>query len=245
MSRGVRVDALNAISTPTAWILLAASMVMAAGSLTANLLAFEVDELTARATLQQAMHASTVATLTFSLVAGLVSATSDYRFGRIDQLLLSEPSHRAVVAAKALVGAGVGVIYGLFGGIVAVAVLRVFYSVRDVPVDLTSTVVIEPLVGAVLASALFGMIGIGMGTAIRNQPAAVAGGLAMLLVVQPPMLIGLPEVGRWLPGAAGLSMTFNPDDALLGALQGGCVLVAWTALAVIAGWRRLVALGAG
>lgn len=245
MNRGVRTDALNVISTPTAWILLVASMVMAALSLTANLLSFDVGELAARSTLQQAMHASTVATLTFALVAGLVSATSDYRFGRIDQLLLSEPSRSAVVGAKAIVGAVVGVVYGLAGSIVAVVVLRIFYGFRDVPVELTSAVVVEPLIGAVLASALFGTIGVGVGTAVRSQPAAVAGGLAALLVVQPPMLIGLPEVGRWLPGAAGLAMTFSPDDALLGAFPGGLVLLAWTVLAIVVGWRRLVGSGAG
>ncbi len=245
MIRVARADALNTVSTPTAWILLAASMLMAAGSLAANLVGIDADELAARATLQQAMHASTVATLTFALVAGLVSSTADYRFGRIDQLLLTEPAPGVVLRAKAVVGAMVGVVYGIAGSLVAVVVLRVVAAMRDASVDLTSSVIVEPLVGAVFASALFGAIGVGVGSAIRNQPAAVAGGLAMLLVVQPPMLLGLPEIGRWLPGAAGLSLTLSPDDQLVGPLTGGVVLGAWTAVALVAGWRRLTILGGG
>lgn len=245
MNRGIRVDARNAVSTPTAWILLAASMVMAAASFVANLASFDVEELAAESTLQLGMHASTVATLTFALVAGLVSSTSDYRFGRIDQLLLSEPLHRTVIGAKTVVGAGVGVVFGLAGSVVAILVLRSFYSVRGVPVDLASAVVVDPLIGAIGASALFGAIGIGVGSAIRNQPAAVAGALAILLVVQPTVLLGLPEIGRWLPGAAGLAMTFSPNEELVGPYVGAVVLLGWTAVAFVAGWRRLVRGGAG
>lgn len=232
-------EVLNARSTVTARILLVASMVMAAASLLANLATLEVNDLAMTASIERAMHSSTVATVTFALVAGLVSATSDYRFGRIDQLLLSDPRPSRVLRAKTIVGAGIGVLYGVAGGAAALVVLWSFYRYKGVAIELTSSTVLLPLAGAVVASSLFVAIGIGIGTAIRNQPAAVAGGLALLLVVQPPMLLGLPDIGRWLPGAAALSMTLAPDPALLGQVAGGVLLVAWTVLALWAGIHRL------
>lgn len=239
----LRSEFLNLRSTPTAKILLAASVVMAAASLVANLSAFGSDELGADATLELAMHASTVATLLFAMVAGVVGSTSDYRFGRIDQLLLSQPRRQMVVAAKAIASAVLGVVYGVFGAVVAVVVLVIYYNAYDAPIDLGSAVIVRPLVGVVIGSALFACFGVGVGTAVRNQPMALGGVLALLLIVQPTLLLGLPAVGKWLPGSAALSLTENPEPALLGQTAGGVLLFVWAALALSVGSHRLASRG--
>lgn len=240
----LRSELLNVRATATARWLLAASMLMAAVSLLANLATFDTAELSAAATLEVVMHASTVATLTFALIAGIVLSTSDYRFGRMDQVLLSEPRSSVVLAAKAAMSVAVGVLYGLAGGVTALAVLGVYYRANDVAIDLLSAVVLQPLVGSLLACGLFAALGVGIGTAVRNQPAALAGGLALLLVLQPPLLIGVPDLGRLLPGAAGLSMTLAPDDALVGQLAGALLLAGWAVVTLSIGSRRLRSLGA-
>ncbi len=240
----LRSELLNLGATATAKVLLAASMLMAAISLLANLATVDSAELGSTATIERVMHASTVATLTFALIAGIVSSTTDYRFGRMDQLLLSEPRSSRVLATKTVTGFMLGVVYGLAGGAVALAVLAAYYRFSDVAVDLTSSVVLRPLAGSLLACGLFVVFGIGLGTAVRNQPAALGIGLAVLLVLQPPLLIGLPELGRLLPGAAGLSMTLAPDEALFGQLAGTVLLVGWAFALIVIGDRRLRALGA-
>lgn len=240
----IRSELLNMRATVTARILLVASMLMAAASLLANVAAVDDTKLASTSTIEQLMHSSTVATLTFALVAGLVSATSDYRFGRIDQLLLSDPRPSAVLRVKTIVGAIVGLIYGVAGSIVALVVIWMTYRFKDAAIDLTSSTVMLPLLGAIFASSLFVAIGIGVGTAVRNQPAAIAGSLAVLLVVGPPLLLGAPDIGRWLPGSAALAMTLAPDPAMIGQIPGGVVLAAWTALALWAGDLQLKRLGA-
>ncbi len=237
-------ELLNLRSTSTARVLLVASMVMAAISLVANLATFETAQLAERATVQTAMHASTVATITFSFVAGLVLSTSDYRFGRIDQLLLSTQSPSRILATKSAVGFGLGVVYGVLGSVVAVAVSTLYYRVNDAEIDLTSATVIRPLVGVTVAAGLFVVAGLGLGSLIRNQPFALGAGLVLVLVVQPPLLLGAPTVGRWFPGAAGLALTLAPDSAMLGQVAGGLVLLGWTAVAVLAGVLRLQRTGA-
>lgn len=239
----LRSELLNLRATGTARALLIGSVVMAVASLTANLATFDVAELSGTAAIQQAMHASTVATITFALIAGLVNATSDYRFGRMDQLLLSQPKPSAVLLAKTFAGFLLGIAYGIGGSVAALAGVSLYYRLNDVPIDLTSAVVVRPLIGVMVASGMFVAIGIGVGTAVRNQPAAVAGGLSALLIVQPPLLLGLPDVGRWLPGAAGLAMTLAPDPAMLEQITGSLVLFGWMVLALAVGDQRLKALG--
>jgi len=245
MISGMRSDLKNVAATPTAWVLLAASMVMAVVSLVANMSTFETSELAETGSIAVAMHASTVATMTFALIAALVSATSDYRFGRIDQQLLSQPRAHSVFSPKAAVGTVVGLVYGLAGGATAVVAVKVLYSVQDVPLELGQRAVVEPVLGVVVASALFALFGIGAGSAIRNQPFAVVGGLVLLLVIQPPLLLGLPEVGKWLPGAAGLALTVSPDESLVAPLTGGFVLAAWAGVASLVGVVRLRSARAG
>lgn len=240
----IRSELHNVRSTVTARVLLAGSVCMAAISLLANLMTFDSSELAAAAAIEQAMHSSTVATVTFAMVAGLVNATSDYRFGRMDQLLLTQPRPSTVLAAKTIVAAAVGVLYGIAGSATALLTISAYYRAQDVAIDLTSRPVLLPLVGVVCASALFVAIGVGLGTLIRNQPAALGGGLALLLIVQPPLLLGAPQVGRWLPGAAALSMTLAPDPELLGQIAGGVLLAAWTIVAFLAAGHRLKTTGA-
>jgi len=228
----IRSELLTLRSTSTARALLVASMVMAAVSMLANLATFDSTELPLTTTMQQIMHASTVATLTFALVAGIIGATSDFRFGRMDQLLLSQARTSSVLTAKAIVGFGLGMLYGLAGSVIALGVVSLYYRANDVAIDLLSTVILRPLAGAILASALFVSLGLAIGMVVRNQPIALGGGLALLLIVQPPLLLGLPDLGRWLPGAAGLSMTLAPDPALFGQAAGTAVLVGWSVLAL-------------
>lgn len=235
----LRAEAGSARSTPTPWVLLGASAVMAPLSTIANLATFDTDELAARATLEQAMHASTVATMTFALVAGILAATADLRFGRIDQLLLTSPSTLVILVVKSAVGALTGLVYGVVGSVVAVVTVASWYRRAGVPLEILQHAVVGPLVGVIVAAVLFAVFGVGLGHLVCHQPFALGAGLALLLILQPPLLLGAPSVGRWFPGAAGLALTEAPDEALLNQLPGGLVLALWTAAALAAGGWRL------
>lgn len=237
LPRAVRADFANIRATATARALLVGSVVMAGASCIANLATVSPGDLGSSDTVQLAMHASTVATLVFAMVAGAVSATADFRFGRVDQLLLSESRRAVFVVAKTLVALLVGVVYGVVGSVAAVAATGGFLAVNGASFDVLSGVVVQPLVGLLVGAGLLGACGAGIGVAVRNQPAALAGSLAWMLIVEPTALLGLPAGGRWLPGAAGLALTRSPDPDLLGQVSGGLLLVAW---AVVAGTIALV-----
>lgn len=232
--RSVRADVANVRSTFTARALLIGSAVMACVSCVANLATVADADLASPDTVQLAMHSSTVATLVFAMVAGVVSATADFRFGRVDQLLLSDPNRSVLLGAKALVATLVGFIYGIVGSIAAVAATAGFFAMKGEAFDIMSEAVFRPLVGLLLGASLLGACGIAIGFAVRHQPAALAGSLAWLLIVEPTALVGLPGAGRWLPGAASLALTVSPDPNLLGQTSGALLLLAWTAVATAA-----------
>ncbi len=225
--RPFRADVHNVRSTPTAKALLAGSVVMAVASCVANLSTVADSELSSVATIELAMHSSTVTTLIFSLIAGVVSSTADFRFGRIDQLLLSEPNRAVLLAAKVMVGAVVGVVYGVIGSMVAVATTASYFVANGASLDVGSNAVIHPLIGLLLGTAMFGAVGVSVGTVVQSQPAAIAGSLAWLFIVEPTALLGLPDVGRWLPGVSGLALTASPNPDLLDQIPGGILLVCW------------------
>ncbi len=234
-----RSELLNLRSTKTAAVLLVASVLMSLASTVANLAAVDDASLAEESTITLAMHASTVSTLVFAMTAGIVTATSDFRNGRIDQVLLTEPNRSRFFAAKLSSGALLGGLYGIVGSIAAVAGTTGYLSSKNVSVDLLSEPVLRPLLGVLIGSALFAALGISFGTAVRNQPAALAGSLAFMLVVEPTAIVGIPDVAKWLPGASGLGLTLAPDPNLLSQLNGALTLGIWTAVAIMFGSRRL------
>lgn len=214
-------------ATPTPRVLLGASVVMAAVSAVANLSV--VDDLSDDGILALAMHASTVATMIFAIIAGLVSSTAAFRYGSIDQRLLSSPRRTTPFATKAIGSAITGLVFGLVGAVTAVTVTAIYFSANDAAFSATSPYVVKAVIGILIASPLYAVGGAAIGFLVRNQPMAIGGTLAWLMVIEPPLIIGLPTVGKWLPGATGVALTNSPDPGLLAQVPGGMVLTLFVA----------------
>lgn len=236
-ARALRTEAAAALATPVARSLLVGSVIMAVVSCSANLAV--LDDLTGDEPTRLALHSATVPALVLALIAGAYGASTERRFGFIDQRLLTDPSRRRWLGAKAIVQAGVGLGYGSLGAATAIATSSAVFAARGETFDSTSTVVGRSLLGVVLAAPLFAVIGAAIGSLTPNTSAAVGGLLVWVLVVEPPAVLGLPEVGRWLPSAAGLALTHSPDAALLGQVGGGLVLAAYGATGLWLAARRL------
>ncbi len=81
--------------------------------------------------------------------------------------------------------------------------------------------------GTLLGYALFAVLGVCVGALVRNQIAAILGGLLWTLVIEALLLAFLPAVGKWLPGGA-LHATLQAT-----AFNGGALLSAWAGTAVL------------
>ncbi len=233
----LRTEAQSALATPGARLLLAASVAMAVVSCAANLAV--LDSLAGERPTRVGLHAATVPALVFSMIAGVLAASSDRRHGFVDQRILSDPSRSRWLGTKALAQSVVGLVYGVLGVVVAISTSTIVFALRDADFDATSNVVIRSLVGVMLAAPLFALIGAAIGSLSANTSALIACSLVWVLVIEPPAVLGLPELGRFLPAAAGLSLTFSPDEGLLPQAAGAAALAAY-ATAVFAFARRRI-----
>ena len=151
----------------------------------------------------------------FPLILGTLAVTSEVRYQTLTPTFLSQPRRGRVLGAKLVVLAVAGAAFGGIGLLISVGL--------GAPILLatgTDAAVGEPetwaLAGRVIiAMALWAVVGVGVGSLIQNQVAAIVVVLAFTQFVEPILRAGTSiwdwtaVVGRFLPGAA--------SDALVGS----------------------------
>ena len=133
-----------------------------------------------------------------SLILGIVSSAGEFTHGTIGHTFLVAPVRERVVGAKlvaaAISGAGLGLVSCAFAWGFAALLLQS----RSVPVHLGSGSSLRLVVGTMLAAAFTGAFGIGLGSLLRRQTAAIVIALVWLLVGEP--LLSVAHVERYGPG---------------------------------------------
>jgi ABC-type transport system involved in multi-copper enzyme maturation permease subunit len=177
----------------------------------------------------------------FGLLLGILLVTTEVRHGTITQTFLVTPGRARVVTAKLVAMALVGAAFGAAASVLTVVLALPILAAKHVGVPLTGADVGPVLAAVVVSTALFAMIGVGVGALIRNQVAALVAALVWELVLE-AILVGLvPSVGRWLPGGAAraLGRETISRGSLLPAWAGGLLLLAY-GLAFVAVGTTLV-----
>ena len=173
----------------------------------------------------------------FVLILGIVIATGEHRHGTASDTFLTTPRRERVVIAKLGVGAAVGLATGVVVSAVCVGTAAVMYSVKDTSFPFDDGEIWSILAGTLVYSTLFAVIGVGLGTLVRNQVLAVAGALAWVAVVEHILVNLIPEIGKWLPTAAGQAIVRTPLENLLSPLAGAVLLSIYATVITIAGVR--------
>jgi ABC-2 type transport system permease protein len=171
------------------------------------------------------------------LITGVLIAAGEYRHGTAADTFLTTPRRHRVVGAKLVVGAGVGAATGMLMSLACVVVAAGLYQLKGAALPIDDVELWWTLVGVVVYSTLFAAVGVALGALVRNQVSAVAGALAWIAIVEHILVNLLPDVGRWLPAAAGQAIVRTPLDGLLSPLAGVGVLAAYGAVAAFAGMR--------
>ena len=194
----------------------------------------------------------------FPLILGVLASTTEVRYQTMTPTFLATPRRLAVLLAKVIVTAVAGALFGVIGLAGSIGAGAPLLAAFDVDTALGDSDTWALAARAVLACALWAVIGVGIGALIPNQIAAIVVIVAFTQFLEPILRTGaafLPwtaEVGRFLPGAA--------SDALVGASiwtafgggqvdveplahwQGGLILIAVallvTAIGYLTTWRR-------
>jgi ABC-2 type transport system permease protein len=169
----------------------------------------------------------------FGLLLGLRSFTDEFRFGSIVPTLLASPVRARVLGAKLIATAGAGVALSLAAVAISFAVGVPILVIKGIEVTWSIgalAVVVGRLIGATM---LWTAIGVGLGSAVKHQVAAIAGTLVWLLAAEGVLSGLVPNVAKYFPGAAGFAVVgINSAELLRPAL--GAVLLGAYALAAVA-----------
>jgi ABC-2 type transport system permease protein len=176
----------------------------------------------------------------FAALLGALSITGEFRHGTIRPTFLVSPDRRRVVVAKTVAALGAGIVLGVVGALVSSGASVALLGVRGVDVALTAGDHAQFLGGTVVAAALWAAVGVGVGAVVRSQVPALVGLTAWLLLLETLLVEGVPEVGRYLPGAAAQALSGQSPARLLAPGWAALVLALYAVAAVVAGSRVTV-----
>ena len=153
--------------------------------------------------------------LVIPLLFGALLATTEWRHGTLTPTVLAQPRRGIVLGAKGIVAALMGALYGAVGLIGSVGLGAPVLAALGEPTVLDDPDVIAVLLRTLLATALWSLLGLGLGALLTSQIAAIVIVLAFTQFVEPILRLVASvwewsaQLGRFLPGSA--------TDALVGA----------------------------
>lgn len=153
--------------------------------------------------------------LVIPLLFGALIVTTEYRHGTLTPTVLAQPRRGIVLTAKAIVAALMGALYGVLGLIGSVGLGAPVLAALGEETALGEPEVIGVLLRTLVATALWSLLGLGLGALLTSQIAAIVIVLAFTQFVEPILRLVASvwewsaALGRFLPGSA--------TDALVGA----------------------------
>lgn len=198
---------------------------------------------------------ATVVGYPFPILLGSLAVTGEFRYQTVTPTFLATPRRGVVLAAKWVVLLVIGALFGVVAFAATVALGSAGLTTFGLETGLGDSGTWAMFGRGVVAMALWGAVGVGLGVLVPSQVGAIVVILAFTQFVEPILrtvagfVDWVGEVGRFLPGAA--------SDALVGASiftvlgggteslewwEGGLVLLAYavilTAIGYAVTWRR-------
>ena len=155
-----------------------------------------------------ASHVGLVSML--SLVIGILIVAGEYRHKTITDTFLTTPRRTLIIAAKLVVAAGMGLLFGLVSAAVALLMIVMWWNAKGIAIDFSRPLLWQTLLGGMAWNVLFAAIGVGIGALVRNLTAAIAIALAWIAVVEGVVGQVVGDLARWLPFASGSALGEGP-----------------------------------
>ena len=167
------------------------------------------------------------------LIYGAVGATGEFRHRTLAPAVLIAPDRLRLVLARIAAYKITALGFGLVMGVVALGLGAALIGGEPGP-GLQSSDYVNLAVGGLIAVVAAAAIGVGVGTLVRNQVAAVVGILVWLSILEP--LIGVID-GKWTKYTLGetVSRVGLGGTDVMGFGSSILLLVAWTLVLCAAG----------
>lgn len=188
----------------------------------------------------------------FPLLIGSLVVTGEFRHKTLTPTFLATPRRGVALSGKVVAGVVMGLLYAAIAIIAAVGAGAALLAVFGIDTRLGDSATWALMGRMVIALVLWVLIGIGVGTLIRNQVAAVVGLLAFTQFVEPILRTigavaeGIAPITKYLPGAASDALVGASIYSSLGAAGaggstlewwvGGLLLLGYAAVFLLLGW---------
>lgn len=183
----------------------------------------------------------------FVLIIGIIGMTGEYRHMTITATFLASPRRTPVMVAKAVAYAVIGAVFGIVNFAVSLGLALITLAGKEHAAIVPSES-LQTLGGVVLGFAIYAIVGVAVGSLIRNQVAALIIALVFVFLIQPLLGAFVDWTTAWLPGGAldaAMNLTYRQGEVTTGLLApwaGGLVLIGYAvvfgALASITTVRR-------
>ena len=197
------------------------------------------------------VYANGISGYIFAIILGILLMAGEFRHGTAVATFLTSPKRGAVVANKLAIAAIAGVLLMWISTGISMIAGWVALSTFEEAGTPSDNLLINTFIAATIGGAVLGIIGVAIGTLVRNQMMAIVGSLIYLFVIDPLLLALLPDAGKWLPSGlitAMLSLDINAPELgfdtsnYLPAFVAALVLlgfgVVFAALAITSSLRR-------
>jgi ABC-type transport system involved in multi-copper enzyme maturation permease subunit len=148
------------------------------------------------------VYANAVSSYIFAIILGILIMSGEFRHGTAVATFLASPKRERVLGAKLLIAALAGALMQLISAVLAVAAgwytLTFFEDVADPSDD----VFLNLSLAALISGAVLAIVGVAIGSLIRNQLIAIVSTLVWLFIVEPIILLLFVDAGKWLPTGA-------------------------------------------
>jgi ABC-2 type transport system permease protein len=235
----VRTELLKLTTTRMAYGFLGALLLIVALANVIGVFATPVSDLAGEEN-QSGFFGAAASGIIFVLLLGVMLMAGEFRHGTITQTLLITPKRWRVLVAKVIAGAMLGLAFGAIAEAFSFLTAIPLLALRGVDVVLGDEA-LELVFGTLLTTTLSAMLGVALGTLIRNQVVAIIVVFAAFLIVE-PILTGLlesrwPEIPKYLPGHATTAAVDPEGEDLLSRGGGAAVLLAYVGVLGALGGR--------
>lgn len=173
----------------------------------------------------------------FPAVLGVLVVTSEFRHRTIATTLLAEPDRTIVLGAKLAAVVPFALVVGLAGVSATLVGGAATLAAMGEPTFLADSGVQRALLLSVVALTLWSLVGVGVGTVMTNQIAAIVVLLVFTQFVEPLLRVFLAQfevtegIAKFLPGAAGEAVVGSSLYSSSGLAQ---LLAPWQGAVVLA-----------
>jgi ABC-2 type transport system permease protein len=167
-------------------------------------------------------------------VFGITVSAGEFRHGTATATYLATPNRVRVLISKAVVAAGVGLLFGLVAAGLTTGISLAFVAAKGYDVALSAGTIVRFAAGATLGAGLLAAVGVALGSLIRSQLAAIVTVFAWGFVIE-QVVGGLFDGSQpYLPYTAATTMAGS-------TLGGGTTALPFAAAAaLVAGVAALI-----